>query len=370
MAPRSPQARRPSKIWAPRSFMDRTEHVCLAPRSWRHSCRFRLTEVGADLWDVDLREFDRYARRHHGLLDFEASGLTRKQWNRASAAEVAELRHRNVMRLYGAPPTVEMRIEAAVLAAGPDAMGSHRSAATTWGVDRPADDPIDIILPQRTRQARLTDVVVHRPRDMKQLQPVWRRGVPVTDPLRTLLDLGAVDPAGVYPALVTMVMARFVTPGAVRALVVRHSQHGRHGIVALRKALDRWSIDDKPADSDLEALMAEILRSFGLPKAAFHVYIGGDEVAFLIVGSKVKVECDGGGTHGADRDQFEFDRVRDAALLAKGYVTLRVTWRQMVATPRAVARRIAATIAEWSPEALNLASTTALLGDLGANRAH
>src|SRR4051794_33992771 len=163
MAPRSPQARRPSKIWAPRSFMDRTEHVCLAPRSWRHSCRFRLTEVGADLWDVDLREFDRYARRHHGLLDFEASGLTRKQWNRASAAEVAELRHRNVMRLYGAPPTVEMRIEAAVLAAGPDAMGSHRSAATTWGVDRPADDPIDIILsrPRCRRSGRRVSSARH-----------------------------------------------------------------------------------------------------------------------------------------------------------------------------------------------------------------
>src|SRR4051794_29525276 len=103
------------------------------------------------------------------------------------------------------------------------------------------------------------------------LQPHGESTVPrTTRSTSSSLDLGAVDPAGVYPALVTMVMARFVTPGAVRALVVRHSQHGRHGIVALRKALDHWSIDDKPADSDLEALMGEILRSFGLPKAAFH----------------------------------------------------------------------------------------------------
>jgi len=169
------------------------------------------------------------------------------------------------------------------------------------------------------------------------------------------LDLGAVDPAGVYPALVTMVMSRFVTPGAVRASIVRHSQHGRHGIVALRKALDRWSIDDQPADSDLEALMAEILRSFRLPAAAFHAHIGGYEVDFWIVDSRVVIECDGWGTHGINRDQFEFDRIRDAALLAKGYVTLRVTWRQMVATPRAVAKRIAATLAEWSPEVLDSA---------------
>jgi len=60
------------------------------------------------------------------------------------------------------------------------------------------------------------------------------------------------------------------------------------------------------------------------------------------------------------------NRVRDAALLAKGYVTLRVTWRQMVATPRAVARRIAATLAKWSPEVLDSAPKSGLFGDLGA----
>ncbi|HZY07138.1 MAG TPA: DUF559 domain-containing protein, partial [Ilumatobacteraceae bacterium] len=231
-------------------------------------------------------------------------------------------------------------------------MASHRSSAMTWGVERPADDPVDIILPGRSRQARLTDVVVHRPRDMKQLRPVWRHGIRVTDPLRTLLDLGAVDPAGVYPALVTMVVSRLLTASAVRALVVRHSQHGRHGIVALRQALDRWSIDDQPADSDLEVLMAEILRSFGLPAAAFHAHVAGYEVDFWIVDTRVVIECDGWSTHGINRDQFEFDRVRDADLLAKGYITQHVTWRQMVTTPRAVARRITATLAEWSPEAL------------------
>jgi len=309
---------------------------------------------------MDPRDFDRYARRHRGLLDFEASGLTRVQWNRAIATEIAELQHRNVLRFYGAPITREMRIEAAVLAAGPDALGSHRSSALMWGVDRPTDDPIDVMLPGRTRRARLTGVVVHRPRDMKQLRPVWRREIRVTDPLRTLVDLGAVDPAGVYPALVTMVVSGLVTPAAVRAAAVRHSQHGRHGVVALRKALERWSIDERPADSDLEVLMAEILRRFNLPRAEFHAHLGGYEVDFWIVGSNVVIECEGWSTHGLDHDQFEFDRVREADLLAVGYVTIPVTWRQMVATPRAVARRIEATLAKWSPEILRAS------GDLGA----
>ncbi|MEP7112273.1 MAG: hypothetical protein ABI862_03320, partial [Ilumatobacteraceae bacterium] len=247
---------------------------------------------------MDLQRADRYASRHRGLLSFEESGLTRQQWNAAVARGDAELRHRNVVRLYGAKSTREMEIEAAVLAAGPDALGSHRSAALLWGVERPADDLIDIILPQRSRHARLSGVVVHRPRDHGQLRPVWRLGVPATDPLRTLLDLGAVDPAGVDAALLRFVVDGYVTPRSVSAALVRHSQRGRHGIVALRAALDRWSLDDKPADSDLEALMGEILTTFGLPTAEFHARIGGYEVDFWIVGSNVVVECDGWSSHG------------------------------------------------------------------------
>jgi very-short-patch-repair endonuclease len=301
---------------------------------------------------VDLERVDRYASRHRGLLSFEESGLTRRQWNAAIARGDAESRHRNVLRLYGAPTTMEMRIEAAVLAGGTDALGSHRSAALLWGAERRVEDPIDIILPQRSRQARLSDVVVHRPRDMKQLRPVWRHGIPITDPLRTLLDLGAVDAHGVDAALTRFIVDGYVTPRAVRAALVRHSQRGRHGVVALREALDRWSLDEKPADSDLEALMGEILQTFGLPNAEFHAYVGGFEVDFWIVGSIVVIECDGWSAHGADRDQFEFDRVRDAELTAQGFITVRITWRQMTTNPRAVAKRIRDNLARWSPDIL------------------
>jgi very-short-patch-repair endonuclease len=303
---------------------------------------------------MDLQRVDRYASRHRGLVSFEQSGLTRQQWNAAVAAGDVDPKHRNVMRLFGAPTTMEMRIEAAVMAAESDALASHRSASLLWGVDRPPNDPIDIILPGRTRRARISGVVVHRPRDMKQLRPVWRLGIRTTDPLRTLLDLGAVDPLGVYPALVRLVVDGLVTPRAVRAAVVRHSQHGRHGVVALRRALDQWSLDDQPADSDLEALMGEILTNFHLPTAQFHARIDRYEVDFWIKDSKVVVECDGWTAHGADRNQFEFDRIRDAELLAMGFITIRVTWRQMVSTPRAVANRIAAALQQWSPEVLGL----------------
>jgi very-short-patch-repair endonuclease len=200
---------------------------------------------------------------------------------------------------------------------------------------------------------------------MGQLRPVWRRGIATTDPLRTLVDLGAVDPTGVDAALVRFVVDGYVTPRGVRAALVRHSQHGRHGVVALRGALDRWSLDEKPVDSDLEALMGEIIATFGLPSMEFHARIGGYEVDFWIVGSNIIVECDGWSAHGADHDQFEFDRLRDADLLAQGIVSLRVTWRQMVRSPRSVAKRIAAAVARWSPH-VAMPSLKLSADDLGA----
>lgn len=338
----------------------------VAPGSVARARRSGPRTLAVHRWYVDLSRVDRYARRHRGLLSFEESGLTRQQWNTAIARGDAERQHRNVVRLYGARSSIEMRIEGAVLAGGPGALASHRSAALLWGVERSPDDPIDIILPRRQRRARLSDVVVHRPRDLAQLRPVWRLGIAATDPLRTLLDLGAVDKSGVDAALVRFVVDGYVTPKAVRAALVRHSQRGRHGVVALRDALDRWSLDDKPADSDLEALMGEILRRFDLPSAEFHAFVGGYEVDFWISNSKVIIECDGWSAHGADHAQFEFDRVRDADLLAKGIITLRITWRQMVRTPRAVAGRIAATLAEWSPEVLTATRTRSAGSDLGA----
>jgi hypothetical protein len=315
---------------------------------------------------VDLQRVDRFARLHRGLLPFEESGLTRSQWNAALERGDIELWHRDVARLYGAPITSEMRIQAAVLATGSHAMASHRSSARLWGADRPDDDPVDIILSTRERRSRVAQVVIHRPRDLLQLRPVWRKGIPTTDPLRTLVDLGAVDPEGVDAALARFVMDGLVTPRAVRAALVRHSQHGRHGVVALREALDRWSIGEKPVDSDLEALMGEILATFDLPPAEFHAIVGGYEVDFHVVGSCVVIECDGWSSHGLDHEQFEYDRFRDADLVGKGFITVRVTWRMMTSSPRVAARRIEAALTKWSPNVVAAHRSGRPRQDLGA----
>lgn len=195
-----------------------------------------------------------------------------------------------------------------------------------------------------------------------------RGPVPATNPLRALLDLGAVDPPGVPAALRSLVLAGFVTPGAVSATLVRHAERGRAGIGPLRVALDRWNLDAKPADSELEIQMAAIVERFGLPPVEFHAVIGAYEVDFVVIGTPIVVECDGWSTHGADRQQFELDRQRDADLSADGHIVLRMTSRALYRAPATVAVRIARNIWHWAPDLAILVLEAHPASILGATR--
>src|SRR5687768_11244795 len=119
---------------------------------------------------MNLKPFAAIAETHHGLLSKTAAlelGVSPATWYRAIDHGVFEHVHPNVVRLIGAPRTRHQQILAAVWAAGEDALASHRSAAYLWGVERTDDDPIDLILRRRSREATLDGVVVHRPRDLR-----------------------------------------------------------------------------------------------------------------------------------------------------------------------------------------------------------
>ncbi len=278
--------------------------------------------------------------------------MSRAAWYRAIEARVIEELAPGVARLWGAPASKAQRILAAVWAAGPGAVASHRSSAWLWGVDRPSSDPIDVSMHSRTTKFAPRGVVAHRPRDLLDLRPIPRDGIPTTSPVRMLLDLGAVDPGRVPAALDTIISAKVVRPAAIRAGLDRHSRQGRHGVVALRAALDARSIDEVPADSLLEVRMAELITRFQLPPTEFHPIVEGFEIDFRVLGSIVLIECDGHEAHGLDRGQFEFDRIRDATLTAAGYVIVHVTWVEVTRRPTAVAKRLQAVLRKWAPEVL------------------
>ena len=115
----------------------------------------------------------------------------------------------------------------------------------------------------------------------------------------------------------------------------------------MRLALESWLGEEAPPDSQLESKMAKLVAAYDLPAVEFHASVAGYEVDFLVVGTRIVLECDGWGTHGLNRDQFEFDRVRNDELLAAGYITSHFTWKQLTSNPGRVATRIRKVIDRW-----------------------
>jgi very-short-patch-repair endonuclease len=298
---------------------------------------------------VRLSDLDARARANHGIITFERSGLSRSAWYRAIAAGAIDQVHPMVGRLPGTPDTSEQRIAAGVFAAGAPALASHRSAARLWGVPRPDTDPVDVILVGRRRDLALDGVVVHRTTDRNRLTPQRRSGIPCTNILRTIIDLGAVDPGGLHGAVGHAITTNLASLGALDAAVAELAGQGRRGVVALREAIADWSIDQKPADSVLEKVMAHLIDRYGLPPVVFHPIIEGYEVDFRVCGTPVILECDGWKYHGLDRENFERDRDRDADLIAAGWIVVRFTYRAIVSRPAATAQRIRAAVDRWAP---------------------
>jgi very-short-patch-repair endonuclease len=304
---------------------------------------------------MELAPFDLFARDHHGLVTRRAAvraGMSDRTWYRAIENGQLELVHPGVARMFGSEPTPAQAICAAVLASGSGAMASHRSAAWLWGIPAQPTDPVDVLLPRRSREAAIAGAAIHRPRDLIDLTPVRRTNIPTTNILRTLCDLGALDSNSVSAAVGHVVSTGMASPAALWAAIARHSRRGRPGVPALRMALSEWLLDGKPVDSILEPAMRRLLARHGLPTAEFHAVIAGYEVDFWIVDSPIVLECDGWSTHGLNKSQFEKDRTRDAELAAMGYIVLRFTYRGIIKRPAKEAERIRRNVRRWAPHLL------------------
>lgn len=297
-----------------------------------------------------LRDLDQLATRQFGVIRRDQTSLTQSSWRRALDAGTLEPIHPQVARLVGTPRSGRQQIKAATLA-DPGSVASHRSAALLWGLlgrDPDLDHgPVHLTALEASRHRCLDGVTFHRPKDRVGIRPVTRCTMPVTPPVRTLIDLGITDPGLVHAAVGSALGSGLLTINGIEAGLLRHAAPGRHGVTALRTALDDWAIDALPADSVLEAQFRQLCEEHRLPRLTFHERIEGWEVDFRFVDTAVVVECDGWTTHGRQRDQFERDRRKDDDLRSAGWVVARFTYRAITRHPADTARRLRRLLTAW-----------------------
>jgi hypothetical protein len=227
---------------------------------------------------------------------------------------------------------------AAVLAAGPGAVLSHRSAAALWDLRPNARGRVDVTAP---RQHLRPGIEVHR----AALAPdeiTTQNGIPVTTVARTLIDLAAVLP---HPRLERAAeraeALRLTNVVPLDALLERH--RGHRGTAALREIVT-GRMQPALTRSELEDRFLTFLDAYGLtrPEVNADLHLDGRwfEADFLWRDQRFIVELDGHQTHGT-RAAFERDRERDRVLQARGWRIVRITWRQLHDNPDAVAADLA-----------------------------
>lgn len=285
------------------------------------------------------------ARRQHGLVTRAQCielGLARGWIQHALATGRLERLHPGVYRLSGAPDSWEQNVMAAVLAAGGDARASHRTAARLWELGRFEEIEITV---GRNRLPRLVGVTVHRSRDLCWDKGSVRNAIPVTTPMRAILDLGAVaDRDRVEHALETGLTKRLFSVRSIEVHRARVARPGRRGSGVLRAVLDERALGAEPADGLLEPRMALLLREAGLPLARFQFpffergrFLG--RIDFAYPDQMIAIEVDGHETHSTPA-ALDLDLQRQNALVLAGWTILRFTWRAVVRRPEQVAAEI------------------------------
>jgi len=324
----------------------------------------------------------------HGVVSrgqLIALGLTPRQVDRRLGNGRLQPIHRGIY-LVGPRVSSHAREMGAVLACGDGAVLSHRSAAVLWDLLPPLDqepgqpkgprplragshpssprmkgerlDPVHVSRRGGDRGRSLAGIRVHRVARLHAGDSVLVTGIPVTAPLRTLLDLAwaetsrhpddrvtqreveqavaQADRKGLVELsdLATLAVGRPSPPGRGRG-----QGRGHPGAPLLKTLLES---ETRPAltRSEAEERFLSLVRQAQLPAPATNAQLGAYEVDFLWPTLGLGVEVDGFEYH-ASRRRFEEDRVRDAELAARGVHMTRVTWRQIRDEPLAVLGRIA-----------------------------
>jgi len=213
---------------------------------------------------------------------------------------------------------------AAVLSCGPNATLSHGDAAALLEIAVPRRGEIEVSIPARIRRRR-PGIVVHRRAALDAADITAHRGIPVTTPICTLIDIAPrLSPTRLEAAINEADKRDLVNPEQLRSALDRMSP--RHGMAALRKVLDCQTF--VLTDSDLERLFLPIARSAGLPLPRTGRRLNGFKVDFYWPDLGLVVETDGLRYHRTPAQQAR-DRVRDQAHAAGGLTCLRFTHAQI-----------------------------------------
>ena len=279
------------------------------------------------------------AGRQRMLLTYEdvlmAGGTSKHIQRRVTSGRWVHVAPR-VYLIAGAPFDWTTRQLAAVRSAGDQAVASHLAAARLFGIPGFLTAGIELSVPRGTLKPR-RGIRIHQSTDLDRCSTVIRDGIPVTDPARTLLDLGRYVGVGRLARATEFLRREAHTDWD--ELIETLAHHARRGREAHRTEI---------TDSQLELLLLSLIREAGLPEPVLHYRVTHDgrfvaEVDFAYPELRIAIECDGA-VH-LDDQVWERDLPRQNDLVLIGWTVLRFSYRRLRERPDAVIAEIRAALA-------------------------
>ncbi|MCA1656693.1 MAG: hypothetical protein LC713_03115 [Actinobacteria bacterium] len=261
---------------------------------------------------------------HHQTRDH----LSRKQLKSRLASERLVVVRWGGYRHAGVPTTRREPLRAALLAAGPTAAASHRSAAEIWGLPGFVDGEPELVVPWPAR-VRLKGVHSHQSRTLPDNHVTRHHGLSVTAPARTLADLSAlVGPRRLGQLVDDALRRRLLDLADLQEAYDVLACRGRRRLTVLRAVLAARLPGFHPGDSPAELDVRRILVGAGLGEPVpQHQVVVGSTVYLLdwaYPEDRIAIEYNGWEFH-RSRSAFDDDAARSSALAAAGWRLVTVT---------------------------------------------
>jgi hypothetical protein len=287
----------------------------------------------------------RLAARQHGAFTHAqavACGFTPKTIEYRVATRRWRPAHRGVYVMPGAPKTFEQDVTCVVLAAGPGAAASGRTAGALFGFEGIERGVLEVVVPKH-RRVRVRGATVHHVslgrRDVTQIN-----GIRVTTPARTLIDLAAVLPRHrLEDALDDAVRRNLIRPRELEARLDKMIRRGRAGVGVLLELVRERTARNVPG-SGRESRVRRILTRAGLPEPVRQHEIfdaNGTFVARVDLAypdERLYIEYDGAGHESAKQRRIDIDRQN--RLTELGWRPLRFTKTDLRASPRSIVTKV------------------------------
>jgi hypothetical protein len=280
----------------------------------------------------------RVAERQHGNVtraQLETIGLSRNEIDDRCDWGWLIRRHTGVYAVGHVPRTRESRWLAAVLALGVGAVLGYVAAGAHWRM-LPGAAITEVIVPTTAGHRRRDGIVVHRQR-LPPTHVTVHHDIPVTTPLRTLLDLASVLSLGALAKAFEQAQVLLHLPPAPLAAEVL-SRPRQRGNAKLRRIL-AGAVDPRDVRSVLELRFLRMCAAYGIPRPDVNVRIGAWMLDFLWPDFGLVVETDGYEFHRTAAARRR-DATKDQFLRSIGLDVVRLTWADVTERTAVTAARL------------------------------